>query len=244
MTTRRWRLPDAPLRASVLAATSLGLLTVVAMTLALSRALHASARFPVLAVAVFAALGILVAGAIARGHPFPTVGPANHATLLRAILASVVAGLVVEEPDPRIAWFVVATTGLVAALDGVDGWLARRTRMSSVFGARFDMEVDAFFILLLSVLVWRFGKAGAWVIACGLMRYAFVAAGWVLPWMARPLTPSFRGKCVAVLQVLGLAVALAPVVPPPLSDAVAAVTLGALAWSFAVDVRRLGDLRT
>jgi hypothetical protein len=71
------------------------------------------------------------------------------------------------------------------------------------------------------------------------MRYAFVAAGWLLPWMAGPLRPTRRAKVVAVVQLAGLAVALAPIVRPPASDVVAAATLGALAWSFAVDVGRL-----
>jgi len=239
MTTRRWRLPDAPLRTSVVVAAGLGLLGVMLLGLAIGPLLHASGRYPCVATAVFAAMAALVVGAIAAGHPFPLFGSANHVTMLRAALVALVAGLAEERPATLMAWFVVALTAMLAALDGVDGWLARRTRMASPFGARFDTEVDAFFILLLSLLVWRFDKAGAWVLGCGLMRYAFVASGWVLPWMAGPLTPTYRGKFVAVLQVVGLAVALAPVVPSPFSDAVAGVTLAALTWSFAVDVRRL-----
>jgi len=37
-------------------------------------------------------------------------------------------------------------------------------------------------------------------------------------------------------QLLGLSVALAPATPVPASSAVAAATLAALAWSFAIDV--------
>jgi phosphatidylglycerophosphate synthase len=122
------------------------------------------------------------------------------------------------------------------ALDGVDGWLARTTRMSSGYGARFDMETDATFILVLSILVWQHGKAGAWVLLCGLMRYAFVAAGHVLPWLGAPLQPTLRGRTVAVGQLLGLSVALAPAIPVPASSAVAGVTLAVLTWSFAIDV--------
>jgi phosphatidylglycerophosphate synthase len=98
------------------------------------------------------------------------------------------------------------------------------------------METDAAFILVLSILVWQHGKAGAWVLLCGLMRYAFVAAGLVLPWLAAPLRPTRRGRTVAVVQLLGLSVALAPAVSVPASSAVAAVTLAALTWSFAIDV--------
>ena len=43
----------------------------------------------------------------------------------------------------------------MTALDGVDGWLARRSGIASAFGARFDMEIDALLILVLAVLAWR-----------------------------------------------------------------------------------------
>ena len=56
--------------------------------------------------------------------------------------------------------------------------------VGSAFGARFDMEVDALLILVLSAGVWWFDKAGAWVWLSGLLRYAFIAAGWGLPQVA------------------------------------------------------------
>src|SRR5207344_2274781 len=102
-------------------------------------------------------------------------------------------------------------TGLAlaaTALDGVDGWLARRTRMASAFGARFDMETDVFLVLALSVLAWQYGKAGAWVLLCGLMRYFFVAAGRLWPWLQGPLAPSFRGKTICVVQFVGLSLTI------------------------------------
>ena len=99
-------------------------------------------------------------------------------------------------------------------LDGVDGWLARRSRMASAFGARFDVETDALFVMAMSILVWQHGKAGAWVLLGGMMRYVFVMAGWWLRWMARPLRPTRRAKTVSVCHMVGLSVALAPIVPP------------------------------
>ena len=77
------------------------------------------------------------------------------------------------------------------------------------------------------------------MLLCGLMRYAFVGAGWRLRWLARPLRPTRRGRTVAVGQLFGLGVALAPAVPAPASAVAAAMTLAALAWSFAIDVRWL-----
>jgi phosphatidylglycerophosphate synthase len=151
-------------------------------------------------------------------------------------LVAGVAGFIGETPSDRVAWFAAAAVTAVALLDGFDGWLARRSAQQSVFGARFDMETDAALILILSVLVWRHEKAGAWVLACGLMRYGFVVAGWMLPWMAGPLRSTLRGKTVAIAQLVGLGTALLPAVPVPVSTIVAAITLALLVWSFAVDI--------
>jgi phosphatidylglycerophosphate synthase len=177
------------------------------------------------------------------GHPFPRLGPANRVTIIRAMLVALTAGLIDEPLLTRMAWTAAIVGTIVAILDGVDGWLARRTRMASAFGARIDMETDALLIMVLSLLVWRHGKAGGWILLGGLMRYAFIAAGWMLPWMAGPLTPTRRAKTISVVHVVGLIVALAPIVSLPLSAVVVAATLAVLAWSFAVDVGRLWQQR-
>ena len=206
-------------------------------------AFDAGAAYALRAAAVFAVMMALAVRGRAAHHPFPTIGPANLVTGVRALLAALAAALIAEPVSPEVGWLAVSGTVILAGLDGVDGWLARRTGLASRFGAQFDMETDAFFILVLSILVWRHGKAGAWVMLCGLMRYGFAAAGWVLPWMSRPLRSTIRGKTVAVLQMAGLALALAPVVSPPLSTGVASATLAALAWSFAVDITWLWRTR-
>lgn len=201
--------------------------------------LEASAGYPWTAAAVFAAMMAIVVAAARAHHPFPRFGAANRVTMVRAALLALVSALLLEPASAIVAWAVVAATVVLAALDGLDGWLARRTGLASDFGARFDVEVDALLILVLSLFVWQHDKAGVWVLACGLMRYGFVAAGWVMPWLAGPLPPTLRGKSVAVGQFAGLGLALAPVVPTPASSVIAAITLATLAWSFAIDVGRL-----
>jgi phosphatidylglycerophosphate synthase len=169
-------------------------------------------------------------------HPFRRFGVANGVTTVRAFLMSLVAALIGEPMAPwPAAWFALMAT----LLDGVDGWLARRARMTSAFGARFDVEVDALLILALSILVWQYGKAGPWVLASGLLRYAFVAAGWIWPWMNAPLAPTMRARVICIVQLAGLMIAILPLVTPPSSGAIAAAALAALTYSFAVDVWRL-----
>jgi len=199
-------------------------------------AIDAAAVYPLVAAVFFAVLFTAVVRVAGAHHAHARFGPANLVTTIRAMLAALAAGLVGHAASPDVLWAVIGVTGLIAALDGLDGWLARLTGMASAYGARFDMETDAAFILVLSALVWQHDKAGAWVLCCGLMRYAFVAAGWMRPWLAAPLRATRRGRIVAIGQLLGLGVALAPIVPWPASAAVAGITLAVLGWSFAIDV--------
>jgi phosphatidylglycerophosphate synthase len=191
--------------------------------------------YPIKAATVFLAIVSVALAFRQRSGARDTLAPADWVTGVRALIVALVAGLVGEAGGMRIVAAATAGGATAAALDGVDGWLARRAGAPTAFGARFDMEVDALLILVLSILCWQFGKAGAWVLASGLMRYGFVAAGAVWPWMMRPLPPSVRRKAMCVVQVVGLIVALAPVIPPPLSGWTAGLALTALSYSFLVD---------
>ena len=161
-------------------------------------------------------------------------GVANAVTTVRAVWVALAAA-VGTFPAGSADWFVVGAAILVTVLDGVDGWLARKRGETSAFGARFDMEVDALLIMVLSALAWAWGKAGAWVILSGLLRYLFVAAGWIWPWMSRPLEPKRRRQTVCVIQIVALIVVVSPIATPPFSTLAAAVALAVLVWSFAVD---------
>jgi len=213
-----------------------GLLVALACALVVASLANINAAYVARSVVIYAGAALVIVGLARTHHRAPTFGAANTVTLLRVALVAGIASLVGEPASAPVAWLAAAGIALVAVLDGVDGWLARHRGEQSAFGARFDMETDAALILIVSLLVWRHEKAGAWVVACGLMRYAFVAAGWVLPWMAGPLRSTLRGKTVAIGQLAGLGAALLPVLHVPLATIVAAITLAALVWSFAVDI--------
>jgi phosphatidylglycerophosphate synthase len=164
-----------------------------------------------------------------------TLGPADWVTLARATLAGGVAALVAESfvrPTPVAALVALAAVALV--LDAVDGAVARRTATASALGARFDMEVDAFLLLVLSVYAAR--PAGAWVLAIGGMRYAFAAAPRVLPWMHGALPPRYWRKVVAATQGVALVVAASGVLPRPALFAALAASFALLVESFGRDV--------
>nr|WP_239154373.1 CDP-alcohol phosphatidyltransferase family protein [Amycolatopsis sp. FDAARGOS 1241] len=182
-------------------------------------------------------LWALLAGA-ARKAGARSLGPADHVTLARAILIGGVTALVADHPIGGAPLAVLVPLASVAlALDAVDGQVARRTGTSSALGARFDMESDAFLILVLSVLV--SATFGYWVLAIGLMRYAFVAAAWVLPWLNGALPPSRARKTVAALQGVLLVAAASHLLPSAAGLGVAALALALLVWSFGRDIRWL-----
>jgi len=195
--------------------------------------------YPVKAAGSLSIIVLVAFSQLRQHHPFESFGAANQLTTARAVLVALVTSLIGEPRLPPVAG-TAATVGLGAAmLDGVDGWLARRTGMSSSFGARFDVEMDALLIQALAILAWLYGKAGLWVLMSGLMRYGFVAAGWLWPWMRRPLAPTSRGRIVCAVQTAALVLTVAPAVEPPLSTAIAASGLLVLSYSFLVDTLRL-----
>jgi phosphatidylglycerophosphate synthase len=163
------------------------------------------------------------------------LGPADRVTLARATLVGGVAALTVDSFNRQVPVAVLVTLASVAlVLDAVDGRVARSTGTVTALGARFDMEVDAFLLLVLGVYVAR--PMGGWVILIGAMRYAFVAAGWVLPWMQGTLPPRYWRKVVAATQGIILAVAAADVLPRPLMAAALAASVALLVESFGRDV--------
>ncbi|MGC1457733.1 MAG: CDP-alcohol phosphatidyltransferase family protein [Steroidobacteraceae bacterium] len=209
-------------------------LTIGALALIGTQGLGLGAVYWAKVLGVFAVGAFLVLRGLPQHHPFERFGAANQVTLARGALMALLAGLIGEHSG-KVPALAVALATIVAVLDGVDGWLARRTRMASDFGARFDMETDALLIMVLALLAWQLGKAGVWVLASGLLRYLFVVLGVALPWMRRALPPSQRRKAVAVLQVVTLIVAVAPFTPAAASAPAAAVGLCALTLSFLVD---------
>jgi phosphatidylglycerophosphate synthase len=165
----------------------------------------------------------------------PEILPADWVTLTRMLLIAGVAGLVADSfsrPMPITALVTLSTVALV--LDAVDGQVARRTGTATPLGGRLDGEVDAFLILLLSIIVSQ--HYGAWVLAIGAARYVLLLAGWLIPWLAAPLPPRYWRKVVAAVQGIVLTVA-ASGVPGRLAGMIAVTAaLLLLTESFGRDV--------
>jgi phosphatidylglycerophosphate synthase len=102
-----------------------------------------------------------------RWTPDGRFGLANAVSLLR------LSGMLVL---PWLAPAQIAYWGLILfAMDGVDGWMARRTGVAGEFGEFIDKESDAFFMLMLCLLLYRLPQGfGPWILLPGLLRYLFV----------------------------------------------------------------------
>jgi phosphatidylglycerophosphate synthase len=189
---------------------------------------------PVAAVLVYGIVAAILVLALTGKHG---LGWANRVTLLRAVITCALAGALVQPSlFKEQAGLIVSLALISLALDGVDGWLARRDGESSAFGARFDMETDGALILVLCAGLWLSGLAPAWVLAIALMRPAFLAGARIWPWLSNPLPDSIRRKLVCVVQVAVLAIALAPFVTEPLRLILLAGALLALGISFVMDI--------
>jgi phosphatidylglycerophosphate synthase len=190
--------------------------------------------------------GFLLAGLI-RHYPHARLGLCNLVTHFRATLTAGLAAVVPHAPalaaEPRLAWSVVIIAAIALACDGIDGWAARRSGLASRFGARFDMEVDSLLALILALIVWQTGKVGDWVLLLGLMRYLFVLATWLLPWLNHPTPPRFSGKLVCVIQIAVLIALVSPVLSGVAALWLAALALALVIWSFGVDIRYLWQMR-
>jgi phosphatidylglycerophosphate synthase len=178
------------------------------------------------------------------GYPHRSFGAPNAVTFLRlALLCVLSVGLLRAGMLLQTGYAIFGIAVLALALDGLDGWLARRNRLCTAFGARFDMEVDAALACMLSLILLMSGRVGAEVLILGFSRYAFLLAGFRWSWLRAPLPEKFSRKLVCVLQIGALCILVLPGLPPLLAKAISLSAAGLLAWSFGRDIRYLAARR-
>jgi phosphatidylglycerophosphate synthase len=180
--------------------------------------------------------GWLAASAVLRREPRSTT-PADRVTLARAALASgsaAAAVLVVADAVPAQTWWLFSLALVTLLLDGVDGWVARRTDTATEAGGLLDMQVDAGFLVVLSLAAAP--VVGWWVLLVGAMRYLYVVASWVRPELTTPLPRSRFRVTVAAFQGVALLICLAPATADIVATAVAGGALALLTVSFGSQV--------
>jgi cardiolipin synthase len=93
----------------------------------------------------------------------------NTITLLRCALAFGVGGLILW--DERTSWLPFVAFGLLAATDFIDGWLARRLKAISKFGAFLDPVADK---LLVGVSLLAITHLQQWAFSLAIPTFAIV----------------------------------------------------------------------
>lgn len=196
-------------------------------------------------------LGALcVSAALGRPFPFAELGlmsfsffalwalqfPENR-TAANAITFARIVGfyVVLATCWGRVEW-IAAGALIVLALDGLDGWVARRFEQTSIVGARLDMEADAWTVAGLCLALYASDRVGPWALAPGALRYIYV--------MVRMLThaePTERRSLLGRFAFLGIFVSLvlACVVPVPWSPVLVLLATGIAVATFLPDFASL-----
>jgi CDP-diacylglycerol--glycerol-3-phosphate 3-phosphatidyltransferase len=131
---------------------------------------------------------------------------------------------------PDGSWLACAAFGVAAVSDGLDGYLARRHRMTTTTGAWLDPLSDKLLVGVPAVVLAILERFPWWAAAVIVGREVVVTA---LRWrldrrgVSMPASRAAKGKTVVQLLALGLAIAPVPAAADPavLGVIVAAVAL-------------------
>ena len=137
---------------------------------------------------------------------------------------------------PAQSWSLVGLAVVAWALDGVDGYVARRTGRSTDRGARLDSGVDGALVLVMAVAL---VPVAPWALVGGLLYPAFLLGQLVRPAWRRALPGSPRGKVLGGVLTGTLVIGSAPFWPAWAVQVAVGVAVALVAWSFLVDVRWL-----
>jgi phosphatidylglycerophosphate synthase len=168
----------------------------------------------------------LIAACRGRYTPRGSFGLGNGVTFARLLLASSI-GIVPDSVPTLVLGGVVL---VVFALDGLDGLVAERRGENSEFGAHFDMEVDAYFVLLIGLELFQRGRYGAWVLGAGLLRYAYVLCLALIPAKSGHQPRWAHGRHAFTALMLGLTLGM--VLGDPFGTVATAVGCGLVTASF------------
>jgi phosphatidylglycerophosphate synthase len=158
----------------------------------------------------------------------------NLISLIRLIIGTVVLSLFQEDRNTGYPeFFLLAAAGFSDMLDGL---VARRLG-STPFGAKLDMELDAYFIFLLSVICAVSRSVGSWILTAGLIRYAYVFVLLSLPEVQKlPGIVRWTEKSIAAFSTGALVALTAPFLPLQARELFGFVTLALLGSSFLLDM--------
>jgi CDP-diacylglycerol--glycerol-3-phosphate 3-phosphatidyltransferase len=146
-------------------------------------------------------------------------GMANILSLSRGTMIALLAGFLFTAKQTGIlAWLPAFLYSLLASLDFLDGYWARKSNTQTNMGELLDQEYDGLGILIAVVLVIQWRHLPVIFLLIGLAKYVFA---WGISWRrlrggsVLPLPPSYLRRRLAGFQMGILAVFLWPIAGPP-----------------------------
>jgi cardiolipin synthase (CMP-forming) len=131
----------------------------------------------------------------------------NLLSTLRLLAAPIAAYLILRGHDIA-ALLIFAAAG---ASDGLDGYIARRWGVTSVFGAWLDPAADKLLVLLCFMALFVVGMTPLWLVAAVVARDLTIAAGWLMVKLFNlpvATSPLIIGKASTMVQLLFVFAAL------------------------------------
>ena len=145
---------------------------------------------------------------------FATLGAANRMTVLRGWLIAATGGFLFMPPAPALAaWLPAILYSIAAILDRLDGFVARRSRHSSLLGDHLDGVFDALGLLVAPLVAVAYGKVHWLYLLVSGAYYCFQLGIKWRHWRhlpLRPLLPSKLRRTLAGFQMGMIAVVLWP----------------------------------
>ena len=142
------------------------------------------------------------------------LGWANRLTLLRGYLIALTGGFLFQQDiSGLVSWIPGLLYGAAAILDRVDGFVARKSKQTTLLGAELDTVFDALGLLVAPLLAIAMGKIHWSYLS---LSFAFYFFQWGIYWRRKhglaiyPLMPSQLRRVLAGFQMGFVALALLP----------------------------------
>ncbi|MEN0036328.1 MAG: CDP-alcohol phosphatidyltransferase family protein [Cellvibrio sp.] len=175
----------------------------------------------------------------ADAAPYQHLGLANSLTLLRGGLIALTGGFLLQPQALGIIGWVPGVLYTIAAiLDRLDGFVARRSKRTSILGSELDTAYDALGLLVAPLLAVGYGKIHWSFLLVSAAYYIFV---WGLYWRRThdlpvyPLMPSMLRRTLAGFQMGLVALVLLPCFHAPFTVIVAVAFTLPILLGFLVD---------
>jgi CDP-diacylglycerol--glycerol-3-phosphate 3-phosphatidyltransferase len=145
---------------------------------------------------------------------YPTLGRANQLTILRGLLIAATGGFLLQLPgNALLIWAAAFLYSVAAILDRVDGYVARRSRQTSLLGSELDTVFDALGLVVAPLLAVLLGKVHGSYLLVSVAYYLFSYARsrrLRLGLPVHPLLPNTLRRTLAGFQMGYVAVVLWP----------------------------------